>query len=210
MILRHVSCLVWITIGLCLPSLYGQKGGPNAQTPPAANSAATLSGIDCDRLMRDIDTDRDALISKLEWDRYFANRDEDRSDTLSRNEIQVGGLSISQAPGTTAAEKPEWVREREALFSKLDADHDGTVSRNEWTANDRSFHILDANGDNAISTEEFLSLNGRFWNEILDDWDTNRDHLLTRSEWLDTDESFNRLDKDRNGIIDRWEFYSRR
>jgi Ca2+-binding EF-hand superfamily protein len=207
MTLQRLLCLAGLTGILLLPTpRAGNSSEP--QTSSAPKPAVALSGIDCDRLMRELDTDRDSLISRQEWNRYFINHDDDRDEALSRNEIQAPPTGVAPAAGQTS-EKPEWVKGREALFDRLDANHDGTLSRNEWPASDRSFRIMDANADKAISREEFLSTNGRFWNQLFEDWDSNQDGVLARSEWLDTEESFNRLDTDRNGILSRQEFYLR-
>ncbi len=129
------------------------------------------------------------------------NHDDNKDDRLSSDELKD---EATQAP-----DKPDFVKARETLFAKLDRDKSGTISRSEWPANERSFRRLDVDGSGSLSREEFLSTAGRYWNELFENWDSNGDRLLSRNEWLDTEESFDRMDRDHNGVIDRMEFYSR-
>jgi Ca2+-binding EF-hand superfamily protein len=140
-------------------------------------------------------------VTLLEWNEFFGSRDINKDNKISPDEFQ------REAP--QAIEKPEYVKEREALFGKLDADKSESLARSEWLASERSFRRLDANADGSLSQEEFLSPNGRFWNELFENWDSNGDRLISRIEWLDTAASFNRLDRDHNGVLDRFEFYTR-
>jgi Ca2+-binding EF-hand superfamily protein len=61
-----------------------------------------------------------------------------------------------------------------------------------------------------LSREEFLSDRGRWWNEIFENLDFDGNNAISRSEWLDSDASFDRLDRDHNGIITKQEFYNPR
>jgi Ca2+-binding EF-hand superfamily protein len=93
------------------------------------------------------------------------------------------------------------------LFARLDADKDGSISRQEWHGTEKAFKHIDADGNDSLSREEFRSPNARAWNEVFKDIDVNKDELITRGEWLDTEEAFKRLDRDHNGVITEREFY---
>lgn len=151
---------------------------------------------DCERLLRALSADRDGFITRDDWTRFLMNRDN-------------GQDPFFQEPEESPADLQNWVDQRAALFQNLDRNHDGVLSREEWPANARSFRHLDRNGDGVVNLEEFMSYNGRFWNELFENWDTNGDGVLTKDEWLDTRESFDRVDRNHNGVIDRNEFYSR-
>ncbi len=150
-------------------------------------------------LVRRIDADRDGFITRDEWNRYFANNDENKDGMLSRDEAagkegqERGGYPVDPA-----------VDER---FAKLDTDKDGTISAIEWKGTKRAFAHIDADRDGLITREEYRSPNARSWNEVFANMDVNRDRLITRSEWQDTDDAFKRLDRDRNGVLSEREFY---
>jgi Ca2+-binding EF-hand superfamily protein len=191
------------TLYLCL--LFGAlevSGFAQAKTSPKPKEETpALPMIDCQRLLSALDTDHDGFVTLDEWNRFFANHDDNKDGRLSADEFQN---EAAQTP-----DKPDYVKAREALFARLDKDKSGTITPSEWPAKEKSFRRLDADGNGSLSLEEFLSTNGRYWNELFENWDSNGDRLLSREEWLDTEESFKRLDRDHNGVIDRFEFYSR-
>jgi Ca2+-binding EF-hand superfamily protein len=43
---------------------------------------------------------------------------------------------------------------------------------------------------------------------LFENIDANRDLVISRQEWLDTEESFKRLDRDRDGVVTSREFYT--
>jgi hypothetical protein len=96
---------------------------------------------------------------------------------------------------------------RLAAFRRMDANKNDAIDPAEWPGNKRDFAYLDANHNVSLSREEFLAKNGRWWNQTFENLDFNGDKIIVRSEWLDSDASFNRLDRDSNGAIERKEFY---
>lgn len=151
--------------------------------------------------LRPIDTDRDGNITREEWNRYFADKDENRDGILSKEEVEVG---IREAPRVGPFPPDPAV---DALFTKLDQDKDGMITQAEWTGSKRHFRHADADGDGKVSQQEFRSPKARFWNQLFEEMDTNADRIITSAEWLDTEDAFKRLDRDRDGVITGREFY---
>jgi Ca2+-binding EF-hand superfamily protein len=189
---------------LSFPPCWGAQDQKPPEPPAPPSAGATWAGFDSERLLGTIDTDHDGKISGDEWARFFVNRDENKDSELDPDEVQPW---TSRSNREQTAESDEG---RLAALARLDGDRSGYLSRPEFPGNDKDFRVLDANRDGFISREEFLSRNGRWWNEPFENLDFNEDKIITRSEWLDSDASFLKLDRDRNGVIDRQEFYNPR
>ncbi len=168
-------------------------------------AAAAQQKLDADipaaDLLRSMDTDHNGAITREEWDRYFAQHDENKDGVLTREDF-LG--SDSQRTRTFALDPAV-----DELFDKLDQDKNGTIARTEWPGSAEFFEHIDADRDGQITREEFRSPNARSWNQLFENIDTNDDGMITRNEWLDTPEAFARLDRDRNGVISVKEFYKR-
>jgi Ca2+-binding EF-hand superfamily protein len=149
--------------------------------------------------LRQIDTDRDGFITKEEWNRFFVDHDENKDGMLSREDAGVAentGRATNLDPAV------------DGVFDRLDGDKDGVIARAEWHGTERALRLIDADGNGVLSREEFRSPNARSWNVTFKDIDVNQDGMITRNEWLDTEEAFKRLDRDRNGTVTEREFYS--
>jgi Ca2+-binding EF-hand superfamily protein len=151
-----------------------------------------------------MDADQDGLITQEEWQRVFANHDENGDNRLSKSEIE------SIAVEGDGAGMPDPDQERLEAFSRLDLNGNNAIDSPEWPGKDEVFSYMDANQNGSLSREEFLSRNGRFWNQPFENLDFDEDGIIENSEWLDSDKSFDRLDRDRNGMIERREFYNPR
>jgi hypothetical protein len=82
------------------------------------------------------------------------------------------------------------------LFSMLDADGDGRITRQEYNA---AFNILDKNGDGVISREEFNCASGAPFAML----DKDGDGYISVKEWADGWQYF---DTDKDGCINAKEF----
>ncbi len=184
-------CLSLFCLGWCSQVVLAQEQSGTIEANPLKPSIAG-----CERLLRALSADQGGFVTREEWEHVMMNRDAAQGPAIQ----EITGLPDDM---------PDWIQQRALLFERMDVDHNGAISRNEWPANVRSFRHLDINGDGILSLEEFMSPKGRFWNELFENWDTNGDNVLTKDEWLDTEESFARVDKDHNGVIDRSEFYCR-
>ena len=151
-----------------------------------------------------MDADQDGLITQDEWQRIFANHDENGDNRLSKSEIE----SIPVEGGCTGMPDPN--QGRLEAFNRLDVNGNNVIDGPEWPGKDEAFSSMDANLNGSLSREEFISISGRFWNQPFENLDFNADGIIESSEWLDSDKSFDRLDRDRNGMIERREFYNPR
>jgi hypothetical protein len=74
------------------------------------------------------------------------------------------GWRIAQALESPSQEGSSHFREETskllALFSELDANHDGSITFEEWNGSRASFNQMDSNGDGLIARGEFLGIGG--------------------------------------------------
>jgi Ca2+-binding EF-hand superfamily protein len=189
------------TAGLFLVHSYLQAQAKQASVDSRAQSnRMDWGGI---ALFRQVDKDHDGFITQQEWIDYFVEQDKNKDGKLSMDELNSLSDSIREE-----GSNPN--QGRMAAFERLDVNKDDVVSATEWPGQAADFRYLDANHDGVLSREEFLSDRGRWWNEIFENLDFDGNHAISRSEWLDSDASFDRLDRDHNGIIAKQEFYNPR
>jgi len=101
-----------------------------------------------------------------------------------------------------------WNALRAEAFARLDKDGKGYFDENDWPGRKRAFRLMDVNRDGRVTLEEFQSLRLRWQNLSFESLDLNGDRLITRDEWMDIPEDFDRIDLNRDGAIQRNEFYS--
>ncbi|HKY22760.1 MAG TPA: hypothetical protein VJM31_16220 [Vicinamibacterales bacterium] len=124
------------------------------------------------------------------------------------------------APADAEAQAPARMR-----FQAMDTNGDGAISRDEWKGSPRSFQVHDWNGDGRLagpevaiggrrnsSWEEADHVPGRFeryvsWTAAgFSNLDHNRDGGITANEWHFDIDTFRRVDRNRDGVMDRAEF----
>src|SRR5438128_1602171 len=115
-----------------------------------------------------------------------------------------------------------------SFLQEMDVNHDGIVTRAEWTGTAASFRIHDWNDDGMLSGDELRIGRGRghqtrreaeefdsgYREYEYTDWtaegfaalDHNRDNRITRDEWHFARDSFLLADHDHNGWLSRAEF----
>jgi len=194
-----------ILLGLALTAsllLAQAKKGSDQPRRTVFQDRVSWAGFDARQLLQEIDSDRDGVITREEWDRFFQDHDDNKDGRLTAEEIQPAGRQGE----SDEVLNPNYARE--TAFHKLDANKNDVIERKEWPGNDRLFKRMDADRDGVISLEEFLSRNGRYWNVPFEDLDFNGDGIIAHNEWLESEVAFGRLDHDRNGVIDRFEFYT--
>lgn len=158
---------------------------------------------------RALDTNNDGRITRDEWngsERSFRNHDWNGDGVLSGNEVRTG----RQRDTDLADHNPDrfernlnWTR---ANFTSLDHNRDGRLSANEWHFDFETFRRVDANANNSISLQEFL---GEGVEDVRDDsfdnMDWNNNGRVEKSEWFGGTAEFNRLDRNRDGVLSRFE-----
>jgi hypothetical protein len=110
-------------------------------------------------------------------------------------------------------------------FAAMDTNRDGIIQRSEWRGNDRSFMNQDWNGDGELSGPEVRPGARRDANLEMADhvpnrferfvsWtkagftslDHNRDRRISANEWHYDLETFRRVDRNRDDVLDETEF----
>jgi Ca2+-binding EF-hand superfamily protein len=143
-----------------------------------------------------IDQNRDGRITRGEWrfePEAFARADRNRDGILSRAEFL--GEAVDDDRGDR--------------FDYLDSDNNGRVERDEWHGGRQDFEWLDRNNDGVLSRSEVVgaaeegSASDSFAN-----LDSNRNGSVTFNEWPWSRASFDRRDRNRDGIVSRAEFGS--
>ncbi len=121
----------------------GEKGGPGGPFRP-------------------LDTDKDGKVSRAEFEAGFARLDKDGDGFVSKEEFgsaigaarqgqRRGGGKRGQGPqDNNSAPQEKKHNPADAVFSKLDADGDGKISKAEYEA---AFAKLDKDGDGFIDPQ---------------------------------------------------------
>ena len=92
-------------------------------------------------------------------------------------------------------------------FSRLDANRDRAIERNEWRGNRTSFDRLDADRDGILTPEEyFFRGNASARDRRFRQWDRDLDGVISRPEWQSTPELFQQMDRDGDGVISQDEY----
>jgi Ca2+-binding EF-hand superfamily protein len=184
--------------------LNAQSNGKEESPKPGSQGSLIENDSEYEGLFRLIDADQDGFVTQDEWQKIFANHDENGDQRLSKKEME----SIAVEGSSEGVPDPN--QGRLAAFERLDLNKNNVIDPSEWPGKDKDFGYLDANQNGSLSREEFLSINGLFWNQPFENLDFDSNGIIVRSEWLDSDESFDRFDRDGNGVLERREFYNPR
>jgi len=161
-----------------------ENSPPVAAAPPTAPQAAP----DAFSMM---DRNRNGVIERSEWrsdlaPASFARLDRNHDGVVTREEfanpLPVGSL--------------------EARFGELDQNNKGFIRRNEWRGESLPFDVVDRNGDNRITIDEYLNQPtnygyGTTAERRFAQLDRNHDGVITRGEWRGEPLPFDAVD--RNG-----------
>ena len=159
---------------------------------------------------QEMDRNNDRIITRDEWngsDQSFDVHDWNRDGKLSGPEVRVGAQRTQAAQPDHNPNRYErnldWSRNS---FTALDHNRDGKLTANEWHFDAESFRRVDDNRDNAISLAEFL---GEGEDDDRDDSFDNLDHnnngVVERSEWHGGLNEFRSLDRNGDGVLNRSE-----
>ena len=107
-------------------------------------------------------------------------------------ELEILLLAAGSGSGTANAQ----AQHADVVFSMLDADGDGRLSREEYGA---GFNLLDTNRDGLITREEFNCASGAPFAML----DKDCDGFISKKEW---EEGFDYLDADKDGYLTAKDF----
>ena len=182
---------------------------PNGTTP--AEAQARGQAPPARMRFEAMDKDRNGAISRQEWQgnlRSFQVHDWNGDGQLSGQEVVIGARR--DANWDAADHRPNvlerYVSWTQAGFDNLDHNRDRRITRNEWHYEMETFQRVDRNRDGAMDQAEFL---GENWDDDrgdnFDDLDFNNNGRVERSEWHGSLEAFNALDRNRDGVLSRFE-----
>jgi len=172
-----------LALPLTAPALHAQTAAK-----PAAGSAIAA-----------MDTNHDGKVTRAEWkgnDVGFAMLDANGDGVLS-------GAELAPAGGDPAVQDPA------AEFARLDRNHDGYLTRDEWTDTAANFKRRDHNGDGRITRDEFLNLDRETLRRerLFRFLDKNHDGRISRAEWGPAFDDH--LDRNHDGYVTKEEFGQR-
>ena len=158
-----------------------------------------------------MDTNNDGVITRAEWrgsERAFLNQDWDGDGRLAGQEVAIGGRrnqNFDEADHVPNRYERfvSWTPEG---FGNLDHNRDRRISANEWHFDIETFRRVDRNRDGALDQTEFL---GGDVDDVrdtsFDDLDWNNNGRVERSEWSGSPAVFTNLDRNRDGVLSRFE-----
>jgi Ca2+-binding EF-hand superfamily protein len=161
---------------------------------------------------RDMDRNNDGVITRAEWTgtaQSFRTHDWNGDGMLSGDEVRRGALRKDSGFGQdfnppTAQQFNAW---NDTAFGGLDHNRDGRITSNEWHYDLESFQRADRNRDGAVSRSEFLGtgIEDDDRGDSFDNLDANGNGRIERTEWHAGADSFNVLDRNRDGVLSRAE-----
>ncbi len=156
----------------------GNQNAPaQAPAPPQVTSEVPLTPVDA---FAQMDRNRNGVIDRGEWrsdlaPASFARMDRNHDGVVTREEFA----------------NPLPIDSPEARFGEMDRNNKGYISRSEWRGEALPFDVVDRNGDNRITMDEYLSRgagsgSGYGYGPLEQRFaqlDRNHDGVLTRGEW---------------------------
>ena len=158
-----------------------------------------------------MDRNGDGIIQRDEWQgstRAFSVQDWNGDGVLSGQEVRVGAQrntnwEEADHEPARAERNLSWTA---SAFSNLDHNRDGRLALNEWHYDLETFRRVDSNRNNSLSRAEFLGNNQDDGRDIsFDDLDANNNGRVERAEWYFSTPTFTSMDRNRDGSLSRFE-----
>jgi hypothetical protein len=158
-----------------------------------------------------MDRNNDGRVTRAEWNgsaNSFNVHDWNNDGVLSGEEVRVGGRrAAALEPVDHVPNRLErnmnWTRNG---FTNLDHNRDNRLTSNEWHFDLETFRRVDANRDNHLSLAEFIGEGADdLRDDSFDDLDVNNNGRVERAEWYGGLNEFRRLDRNNDGILSRYE-----
>ena len=159
-----------------------------------------------------MDTNNDGAISRDEWKgsaRSFQVHDWNGDGRLSGQEVAIAARRRSnwQEADHVPNRYERYVNWTTSGFDNLDHNRDLRITANEWHFDLETFRRVDRNGNGSLDRTEFLGTDD--WDDDrgdnFDDLDYNNNGRVERSEWHGGAAAFNSLDRNRDGVLTRFE-----
>jgi hypothetical protein len=175
-----------------------------------AVSAPAAPGAQAQMRFQGMDTNNDGVITRTEWrgsERAFQNQDWNGDGRLSGPEVTVGGRRNQnfEEADHLPNRYERFVSWTQAGFNNLDHNRDRRITSNEWHFDAETFRRVDRNRDGALDQTEFLGTEDDARDASFDDLDWNNNGRVERSEWTGSAAAFNGLDRNRDGVLSRFE-----
>jgi Ca2+-binding EF-hand superfamily protein len=168
--------------------------------PPSSDELLT-------RLMA-FDKNGDGILTRDEMPErmqpLFERGDTNHDGKLTAAEIKA--LSAAQPTPAGPRMRPNSTRQ-DPILRALDTDHDGIITAAEIAAAPKTLLTLDKNGDGQLTVSELNpppATAASRAEHMLDEWDTNKDGKLSKSECPDLiQQQFESIDKDGDGFLSK-------
>ncbi len=177
---------------------------------PAAVTSAEAQSKPVNRMrFQTLDRNNDGRITRDEWngnENSFRNHDWNGDGELSGNEVRSGAqrdTELADHAPNRFERNLNWTR---ANFTSLDHNRDNRLSANEWHFDLETFRRVDANRNDSLSLQEFLGEGvDDMRDDSFDNMDWNNNGRVERTEWFGGANEFNALDRNRDGVLSRFE-----
>jgi Ca2+-binding EF-hand superfamily protein len=177
--------------------------------PPAVATADAQTGPVSRMRFQTLDRNNDGRITRDEWngnERSFQNHDWNGDGVLSGDEVRSGAQRATELADHEPNRFERNLNWTQANFNALDHNRDNRLTANEWHFDLGTFRRIDRDRNDAISVQEFIGQGvDDMRDDTFDEMDWNNDGRVTRSEWHGGAADFTWLDRNRDGVLSRFE-----